>query len=159
MNGKLQPPAIALQNAINQNYKNSGIKSKLKKALFHTNPTNWNNAAGSNISKVGSFSLVTQLTSAALCVSSPVLPNSSKVSPVVKSLIKPFVIPKIEVTPDVDELSTSSSPDHTIESSSLSSASCSGTERDKTTSTHTVTKHSATRRLSYFVRFRRKSHF
>lgn len=139
MNGRLQPPAIALQNALNLSYKNNSIKSKLKKAFHHTNPTNWNSS-----SKVNSFSLVTQLTSAALCVSSPVLPNSSKVSPVVKSLMKPFVIPKVEITPDSD-----GSPDHSTKS--LDS------EVNSRTSHETNTK--SGRRLSYLIKLRKKSYF
>lgn len=135
VNGKLQPPAIVLQNALNQSYKNNGIKSKLKKAFQRTaHPSNWNNS-----NKVNSFSLVTQLTSAALCVSSPVLPNSSKVSPVVKSLIRPFVIPKVEITPDSD-----ASPEET---SSIDSA-----ERFESTP-------KSGKKLSYLVRLRRKHNF
>ncbi|KAL6977968.1 Ankyrin repeat domain-containing protein 33B [Sarracenia purpurea var. burkii] len=133
VNGKLQPPAIVLQNAINQSYKNNGIKSKLKKAFQRTaHPSNWNSGQ-----RVNSFSLVTQLTSAALCVSSPVLPNSSKVSPVVKSLIRPFVIPRIEITPDSDLSPETSSIDS--DSKDLSD----------------VPK--PRRKSSYFVRLRKKS--
>ncbi|CAB0045107.1 unnamed protein product [Trichogramma brassicae] len=43
----------------------------------------------------GGFSLVSQLTSAALCASSPVLPKSSDVSPVVKSLLRPLSVPQL----------------------------------------------------------------
>lgn len=137
VNGKLQPPAIVLQNAINQSYKNNGIKSKLKKAFQRTtHPSNW-----SNSNKVNSFSLVTQLTSAALCVSSPVLPNSSKVSPVVKSLIRPFVIPKVEITPDSDaSLEETSSND--------------SDSRERFEATQKSGK-----KLSYLVRLRKKHYF
>lgn len=134
VNGKLQPPAIVLQNAINQSYKNNGIKSKLKKAFQRTaHPSNW-----SNSNKVNSFSLVTQLTSAALCVSSPVLPNSSKVSPVVKSLIRPFVIPKVEITPDSDASPETSSIDSDTQRSDAA-------QKPK--------------KLSYLVKLRKKHHF
>ena len=42
-----------------------------------------------------SFSLVTQLTSAALCASSPVLPKPGDVPPVVKSLLRPLSVPQL----------------------------------------------------------------
>lgn len=146
--GRLQPPAIAQQNALNERFRSSGIKSRLKKAFYRTNPSSW-----SSYSKNNSYSMVSHLTKAALCVSSPVLPNSSKVPPVVKSLIKPFVIPRIEIT-DAEAPPASSSdteqqtPTSTTPVDSSSSASSSNLE--------TSAKPSK-RRLSYLVKFRKKS--
>ncbi|XP_015509805.1 serine-rich adhesin for platelets isoform X2 [Neodiprion lecontei] len=45
-----------------------------------------------------SFSLVSQLTSAALCASSPALPRPGEVPPVVKSLIRPLSVPQLRIT-------------------------------------------------------------
>ncbi|XP_024946985.1 uncharacterized protein LOC107273558 isoform X2 [Cephus cinctus] len=45
-----------------------------------------------------SFSLVSQLTSAALCASSPALPKPGDVPPVVKSLLRPLSVPQLRVT-------------------------------------------------------------
>lgn len=42
--------------------------------------------------------MVTQLTSAALCASSPVLPNSGSVPPMVKSLLRPLTVPRLQIT-------------------------------------------------------------
>ncbi|XP_046673820.1 ankyrin repeat domain-containing protein 33B-like [Homalodisca vitripennis] len=81
--GRLQPPAISVANQ-----QPAGIKSRLKKA-FRTAS-----------SPSHSFSLVTQLTTAALCASTPVLPDPNRVPPVVKSLIRPLAVPKLQVTPD-----------------------------------------------------------
>jgi len=141
INGKLQPPAIVFRNSLSQSYKNNGIKSKLKRAFQHTHPSNWN----SNL-KVNSYSLVTQLTSAALCVSSPVLPNSSKVSPVVKSLIKPFVIPRVEITPDSD-----TSPKHSLKNDDPpeTGASSKSDQEQELNSKRG-------RKLSYFVKLRKR---
>lgn len=82
--GRLQPPAISTLN----NTHHGSIKSRLRKA-FRTS---------SNPSQ--SFSLVTQITSAALCASTPALPAPSSVPPLVKSLIRPLAVPKVQVTPD-----------------------------------------------------------
>lgn len=97
--GKLQPPAIS---CVNNNTHHSSIKSKLKKAFRTTSRS------------TQSFSLITQLTSAALCASSPALPSPSSVPPIVKSLIRPLAVPKLQVTPD--ETSASSSLHHPITS-------------------------------------------
>lgn len=82
--GRLQPPAITAVSQVHQ----GSIKNRLKKA-FRTasSPSN-------------SFSLVTQLTTAALCASTPVLPDPNRVPPVVKSLIRPLAVPKVQVIPD-----------------------------------------------------------
>ena len=66
----------------------SSFKSRLRRA-FRTNST------GSD--SPGRYSLVTQLTTAALCASSPVLPTPAP--PVVKSLMRPLTVPKVQVTP------------------------------------------------------------
>ncbi|XP_017887930.1 ankyrin repeat domain-containing protein 33B-like [Ceratina calcarata] len=64
----------------------SGFKSKIKKVFRTTSGPDRN------------FSLVSQLTSAALCASSPALPKSSEVPPVVKSLLRPLSVPQLRVT-------------------------------------------------------------
>ncbi|KAL0118390.1 hypothetical protein PUN28_009208 [Cardiocondyla obscurior] len=61
----------------------SGLKSKIRKVFRTTSSPDRN------------FSLVSQLTSAALCASSPALP---KPSPVVKSLLRPLSVPQLRVT-------------------------------------------------------------
>ncbi|XP_011702631.1 PREDICTED: uncharacterized protein LOC105458784 isoform X2 [Wasmannia auropunctata] len=61
----------------------SGLKSKIRKVFRTTS------------SPDRTFSLVSQLTSAALCASSPALP---KPSPVVKSLLRPLSVPQLRVT-------------------------------------------------------------
>ena len=138
VNGRLQPSSLGLRNSISPSYKNSSIKSRLKRAFQHTHPSNW-----ISNSKVNSYSLVTQLTSAALCVSSPVLPNSGKISPVVKSLIKPFVIPRIEISPD-PETSPKDSLKLNDDSSRTTSIVQQGSNAKKG------------RRLSYFVKLRKR---
>uniref|UniRef100_A0A8D8MFZ1 Ankyrin repeat domain-containing protein 33B n=1 Tax=Cacopsylla melanoneura TaxID=428564 RepID=A0A8D8MFZ1_9HEMI len=84
VNGKLQPPSISFYQT---QCHSGGLKSKLKKA-FRT--------SSNPLSNDSAFSLVTQLTSAALCASSPVLPGQTP--PVVKSLIRPLTVPKVQVT-------------------------------------------------------------
>ncbi|KAK9295560.1 hypothetical protein QLX08_010156 [Tetragonisca angustula] len=64
----------------------SGLKSKIRKVFRTTSGPDRN------------FSLVSQLTSAALCASSPALPKSSDVPPVVKSLLRPLSVPQLRVT-------------------------------------------------------------
>ncbi|XP_071869353.1 uncharacterized protein isoform X3 [Bombus fervidus] len=64
----------------------SGFKSKIRKVFRTTSGPD------------RSFSLVSQLTSAALCASSPALPKSSQVPPVVKSLLRPLSVPQLRVT-------------------------------------------------------------
>ncbi|XP_033330722.2 uncharacterized protein LOC117222847 isoform X1 [Megalopta genalis] len=64
----------------------SGFKSKIRKVFRTTSGPDRN------------FSLVTQLTSAALCASSPALPKASEVPPVVKSLLRPLSVPQLRVT-------------------------------------------------------------
>lgn len=64
----------------------SGLKSKIRKVFRTTSGPDRN------------FSLVTQLTSAALCASSPALPKASEVPPVVKSLLRPLSVPQLRVT-------------------------------------------------------------
>ncbi|XP_069679148.1 uncharacterized protein [Periplaneta americana] len=63
-----------------------GFKSRLQRA-FRTN------SSGSE-SPPHRYSLVSQLTTAALCASSPVLPT-----PKVRSLMRPLTVPKLQVTP------------------------------------------------------------
>ncbi|XP_076649801.1 uncharacterized protein LOC143357295 [Halictus rubicundus] len=64
----------------------TGLKSKIRKVFRTTSGPDRN------------FSLVSQLTSAALCVSSPALPKASEVPPVVKSLLRPLSVPQLRVT-------------------------------------------------------------
>ncbi|XP_018405868.1 PREDICTED: uncharacterized protein LOC108782177 [Cyphomyrmex costatus] len=77
LQGKVTPiPATPLPQP-------SGLKSKIRKVFRTTS------------SPDRTFSLVSQLTSAALCASSPALP---KPSPVVKSLLRPLSVPQLRVT-------------------------------------------------------------
>lgn len=69
-----------------------GIKSRLRK-VFRTSSN-----PGSNVDNSSSARLVTQLTTAALCASSPILPSAPSVPPVVKSLIRPLTVPRLQVT-------------------------------------------------------------
>ena len=62
----------------------TGLKSKIRR-VFRTSSNTTDK----------SFSLVSQLTSAALCASSPVLPKPGDVSPVVKSLLRPLSVPQL----------------------------------------------------------------
>ncbi|KAF7391733.1 hypothetical protein HZH68_011276 [Vespula germanica] len=62
----------------------TGLKSRIRK-VFRT-------SSGPDRS---SFSLVSQLTSAALCASSPALPKNGQVPPVVKSLLRPLSVPQL----------------------------------------------------------------
>lgn len=64
----------------------SGLKSRIRKVFRTTSGPDRN------------FSLVSQLTSAALCASSPALPKSSEIPPVVKSLLRPLSVPQLRVT-------------------------------------------------------------
>lgn len=64
----------------------TGLKSKIRRVFRTTSGPDRN------------FSLVSQLTSAALCVSSPALPKASEVPPVVKSLLRPLSVPQLRVT-------------------------------------------------------------
>lgn len=64
----------------------SGLKSKIRKVFRTTSGPDRN------------FSLVSQLTSAALCASSPALPKASEIPPVVKSLLRPLSVPQLRVT-------------------------------------------------------------
>ncbi|KAJ9599920.1 hypothetical protein L9F63_009748 [Diploptera punctata] len=75
------------------------FKSRLRRA-FRTNSTGTDSP--------GRYSLVTQLTTAALCASSPVLPTPAP--PVVKSLMRPLTVPKVQVTPASTGGETSESP-------------------------------------------------
>ncbi|XP_053970799.1 uncharacterized protein LOC128872294 [Hylaeus volcanicus] len=63
-----------------------GLKSKIRRVFRTTSGPDRN------------YSLVSQLTSAALCVSSPALPKASEVPPVVKSLLRPLSVPQLRVT-------------------------------------------------------------
>ncbi|XP_048515605.1 uncharacterized protein LOC105692384 isoform X2 [Athalia rosae] len=62
----------------------TGLRSKIRR-VFRTSSGPDNR----------SFSLVSQLTSAALCASSPALPRPGDVPPVVKSLIRPLSVPQL----------------------------------------------------------------
>ncbi|VEN40551.1 unnamed protein product, partial [Callosobruchus maculatus] len=70
----------------------AGIKSRLRK-VFRTS-----SGPDSQSDALSSARLVTQLTSAALCASSPVLPSGGSVPPVVKSLIRPLTVPRLQIT-------------------------------------------------------------
>ncbi|XP_044014558.1 uncharacterized protein LOC122856783 isoform X2 [Aphidius gifuensis] len=63
----------------------NGIKSKLKR-VFRTNGSDKN------------FSIVSQLTSAAICASTPALPKPGDIQPIVKNLIRPLSVPQLRVT-------------------------------------------------------------
>ncbi|XP_025417093.1 uncharacterized protein LOC112688213 isoform X3 [Sipha flava] len=91
VNGRLmQPPAaITLQRASTQHH---SIKSKLKRA-FRTS-SNPDSSSGT----ANQYSLVSQLTGAALCASSPALPVHTRTKPMVKSLLRPLTVPKVTVT-------------------------------------------------------------
>ncbi|XP_043248303.1 uncharacterized protein LOC122395065 isoform X1 [Colletes gigas] len=81
LQGKLMPiPTAPMQPP------SSGLKSKIRRVFRTTSGPNRN------------FSLVSQLTSAALCASSPALPKASEVPPVVKSLLRPLSVPQLRVT-------------------------------------------------------------
>ncbi|XP_018569715.1 ankyrin repeat domain-containing protein 33B-like [Anoplophora glabripennis] len=83
--GKVIPvPTIPQQSS-------HGLKSKLRK-VFRTS------SGPSPHDTLSSARLVTQLTSAALCASSPVLPSGPNVPPVVKSLIRPLTVPRLQIT-------------------------------------------------------------
>jgi hypothetical protein len=95
INGRLmQPPAASavatLQRAATQHHRS--IKSKLKRAFrTSSNP----DSTGSTANQ---YSLVSQLTGAALCASSPALPVHTRAKPMVKSLLRPLTVPKVTVT-------------------------------------------------------------
>lgn len=94
VNGRLmQPPAAAAatlqQRASAQHH---SIKSKLKRA-FRTS-SNPDSSSGT----ANQYSLVSQLTGAALCASSPALPVHTRTKPMVKSLLRPLTVPKVTVT-------------------------------------------------------------
>ncbi|XP_023319358.1 cortactin-binding protein 2-like isoform X2 [Trichogramma pretiosum] len=75
------------------------LKSKFRRVFRTTsNSERSSGGGGGGHGSGGGFSLVSQLTSAALCASSPVLPKSSDVSPVVKSLLRPLSVPQLRVT-------------------------------------------------------------
>lgn len=89
VNGKLmQPPSVVLQRDGTQRH---SIKSKLKRAFrTSSNPDSTGTA--------NQYSLVSQLTGAALCASSPALPVHTRSKPMVKSLLRPLTVPKVTVT-------------------------------------------------------------
>ncbi|CAH1709900.1 uncharacterized protein LOC114124297 [Aphis gossypii] len=95
INGRLmQPPAASavatLQRAATQHHRS--IKSKLKRAFrTSSNPDSTGGTANQ-------YSLVSQLTGAALCASSPALPVHTRAKPMVKSLLRPLTVPKVTVT-------------------------------------------------------------
>lgn len=61
----------------------NGIKSKLKR-VFRTNGSDKN------------FSIVSQLTSAAICASTPALPKPGDMQPIVKNLFRPLSVPQLK---------------------------------------------------------------
>ncbi|KRT80833.1 hypothetical protein AMK59_5815 [Oryctes borbonicus] len=69
-----------------------GIKSKLRKVFRTSSGPSHNN------DNISSARLVTQLTSAALCASTPALPSAPNVPPIVKSLIRPLTVPRLQIT-------------------------------------------------------------
>lgn len=99
VNGKLmQPPAATLQRAAaaqqqQQQHHRRSIKSKLKRA-FRTSSSPDATGGGA----ASQYSLVSQLTGAALCASSPALPVHTRAKPMVKSLLRPLTVPKVTVT-------------------------------------------------------------
>ncbi|KAF6202443.1 hypothetical protein GE061_004842 [Apolygus lucorum] len=76
--GMLIPPPSAPPTS-----SGGGLASKLKRVLRP---------------KTQSYNLVTHITTAAFCASSPAFPAQAKVPPVVKSLIRPLTVPKLQVT-------------------------------------------------------------
>ncbi|XP_050542195.1 uncharacterized protein LOC126906018 isoform X2 [Daktulosphaira vitifoliae] len=86
INGRLMQPPSSLQRSGSQRH---SIKSKLKRAFrTSSNPD----------STANQYSLVTQLTGAALCASSPALPVNTRTKPMVKSLLRPLTVPKVTIT-------------------------------------------------------------
>ncbi|CAH1113051.1 unnamed protein product, partial [Psylliodes chrysocephalus] len=82
--GKVIPIPIIPQQ------QSQGLKSKLRR-VFRT-------SSSPTQDTFSSARLVTQLTSAALCASSPVLPSGPTCPPVVKSLIRPLTVPRLQIT-------------------------------------------------------------
>ncbi|KAK0091856.1 hypothetical protein PV326_002616 [Microctonus aethiopoides] len=79
LQGKIMPASTSPPQI-----QSSGLRSKIKRVFKSS-------------SSDKSFSLVSQLTNAALCASTPVLPKSSDITPV-KSLIRPLIVPQLRVT-------------------------------------------------------------
>ncbi|VVC32591.1 Ankyrin repeat-containing domain,Ankyrin repeat [Cinara cedri] len=92
INGRLmQPPAAAAVSIHRSATQHHSIKSKLKRAFrTSSNPDSTGTA--------NQYSLVSQLTGAALCASSPALPVHTRAKPIVKSLLRPLTVPKVTVT-------------------------------------------------------------
>ncbi|XP_012279309.1 uncharacterized protein LOC105699126 isoform X2 [Orussus abietinus] len=80
LQGKVTPVPTNLPPA------STGLKSRIRRVFRTTSGPD------------RGFSLVTQLTSAALCASSPALPKAGDVPPVVKSLLRPLSVPQLRVT-------------------------------------------------------------
>lgn len=64
----------------------TGLRSRIRRVFRTTSGPDRN------------FSLVTQLTSAALCASSPALPKQGEVPSAVKSLLRPLSVPQLRIT-------------------------------------------------------------
>jgi len=105
VNGRLvQPPAAAA--AALQRTQHRSFKSKLKRAFrTSSNPDSSGGGGGgfgvgfgSGVRTANQYSLVSQLTGAALCASSPALPVHTRSRPMVKSLLRPLTVPKVTVT-------------------------------------------------------------
>lgn len=95
INGKLmQPPTAVAASMLQQvGTHHHSIKSKLKRA-FRTS----SNPDSSTTGVANQYSLVSQLTGAALCASSPALPVQTRAKPMVKSLLRPLTVPKVTIT-------------------------------------------------------------
>lgn len=103
MNGKMVPPPALTTTATNTG---GGLKSRIRR-VFRTSSSSVTAALGgsrgnpsstTDSSKLQHYSLVTQLTTAALCASTPALPDTRNVPPVVKSLLRPLSVPRLHVT-------------------------------------------------------------
>lgn len=95
INGRLmQPPAAATM----QRTQHHSIKSKLKRAFRTSSNPDSAGAVASATRTANQYSLVSQLTGAALCASSPALPVHTRAKPMVKSLLRPLTVPKVTIT-------------------------------------------------------------
>lgn len=95
VNGRLMQPAPA---AALQRTQRRSIKSKLKRAFRTSSNPDAGTTASAAVATAGQYSLVSQLTGAALCASSPALPVHTRARPMVKSLLRPLTVPKVTVT-------------------------------------------------------------
>lgn len=101
INGRLMQSPVAAATSIHRSatQHHHSIKSKLKRAFrTSSNPDSTGTA--------NQYSLVSQLTGAALCASSPALPVHTRAKPIVKSLLRPLTVPKVTVTGLQDQQQT-----------------------------------------------------